>query len=138
MPRPLDERLKDLLQRDPITPKKQPRRRRRRSRKTDINFDPTRLEECSESELVAIAQYMGFEHVSRAMVREDIIELILGQSEEEPGVDLLADIREKIYTYVEGNRSMMPVSQMRCDLNCPLCPHQQVVDCYTVNQDLVE
>jgi len=139
MPRHIDERLRDLINREPLEPtKKRRKRRKRKLKKGEYPIDPTRLDECSDSELVEIAQYMGFENVSRAMMRDDIISLILGDEDEEPGMDLLAGIRRKIFAYVEGNRSMMPVAQMRCDLHCPTCPHQMVVDCYTVNQDLVD
>ena len=139
MPRPIDDRLQDLIRQEPRQPTKKPRKgRRRKPKKGEHQIDPTRLDECSDSELVAIAQYMGFENVSRALMRDDIIDLILGKEGEEAGMDLLGDIRKKIYAYVQGNRSMMPVDQMRCDLHCPTCPHQMVVDCYTVNQDLVE
>ena len=138
MPRSIDDRLKSLLRRDPVIPKKKLRKKKRRRKKTDIIIDPTALHECSESELVAITHELGFEDTSRAMTRDDLIEVILGQSDEEPGVDILGSVRSKIYAYVKGNRSMISAAEMRCDLHCPTCPHHRVVECYTVNQDLVE
>lgn len=138
MPSPLDERLRELIQRKAITPARKPRKQRKRKTKGSYDIDPTRLHLCSESELVAIAHHLGHETVSRAMSDDDIIEIILGESEAEPGLDLLASIRETIHSYVNKNRSLISPAQMRCDLDCPNCPHQRVVECYTVNQDLVE
>tara|TARA_R110002126_G_scaffold43113_11_gene123830 strand:- start:379 stop:597 length:219 start_codon:yes stop_codon:yes gene_type:complete len=72
------------------------------------------------------------------MTSDDLIAIITGEAEEEPGIDILSSIRDSINTFVQGNRSIIAISQMRCDLQCLQCPHHQVVECYTVNQDLVE
>ena len=138
MPYAIEQNLQALIDREPLVPKRKPRQVRFRKRKDTYYIDPTRLDECGESELVAISHLLGFENTSRAMTRDDLIELILGEAEEELGVDILSDVRTTIHAYVNGNRSLISPVEMRCDLHCPTCPHQRVVECYTVNQDLVE
>jgi hypothetical protein len=138
MPRSIDDRLNSLRAIKPLPPKKKPKpRRKRRLRKGQFAIEPDRLDECSDTELVIIAERMGFENVSRQMLREDIISAILGDGVEDPAEDPVYEIRERIHTYVEDNRSMINVASMRCDLDCPNCPRLKVMGCFVDNQDQV-
>jgi hypothetical protein len=84
----------------------------------------------SVSELVEVARLAGYEHASRQLLPEDLIALILGELDDPE--DPLASIRAKIFDFVDGNQRILR-SQMRCDLYCPACPHNMVVECYTDN-----
>ena len=110
-------------------------RRRRKKDPNDFELDPTRLGEMSESELVHIARKMGHPEASRQLLREDLEGIILGEITEVE--DPLADIRERMFAYVEGNRRLMR-SLLDCTLHCPTCPHNTVVACYTTNSDKIE
>jgi hypothetical protein len=131
--RSIDERLKALLAREAPTGLKKGRRPRKL--KGHIPVDVTQLRGLCETELVAIARLVGYKHASRQMLPEDVITLILGEADEP--LDSLSEPRGRIYTYVKANESIM-ASLMPCDLHCPTCPHHQVVECFTVNRDLVE
>jgi len=108
-------------------------RRYRRLRK-DPELDPTRLGECSDSELVAICRKLGFLTASRAMHRDDLISLARMEIEAPP--DLLHEIRLKTHKKVRGKQLLRTV--MNCDLHCPTCPHDKVVQCYAINHDRVD
>lgn len=99
-------------------------------------LDETKLWTMSHSEVVQAAHTVGFAHASRAIAKNVLIGLILGELQGEPA-DPLALIRERTFGFVRGNRSLM-VSKMRCSLNCPTCPHHRVVECYTANHDIVD
>jgi hypothetical protein len=131
--RSIDERLNSLLQRKPARKRKKPARYRPKRGETAV--DITKLQQLNETELVTIAREAGYESASRQLLREDLIDLILG--ERDVPSDPLEGPRRKIYSYVKGNERIMP-SQMPCDLHCPTCPHHQVVECFTVNRDMVE
>ena len=99
-------------------------------------LDETRLWEMSHSEVVQVAQMVGFEHASRAISKDELIGLILGDLQ---GVvdDPLDVVRSRTFAFVRGNRRLM-VSKMRCSLHCPTCPHHRVVECYSANHDIVD
>ena len=133
----LEERITALEEEQELaqtrTPNFKEMAKRRKQKEPDI--DLTKLDEMSDSELVAAALLVGHEHASRAIVREDLIALILGEVDEIE--DVLQPIREKTYNFVKGNRSVMK-SLVDCDMYCPACPHHKVVDCYTDNHDIVD
>jgi hypothetical protein len=127
-----DERLRKLINRRVPSRLKKPRKRRKTKDENEI--DVTRLDELSETELVAIAHQMGFETVSRQIPAEDIIDIILGgvDSPQDP----LLPVREGIHDFVQKNEIM--VASLPCDLDCPNCTHHWVVECFTDNRDLVD
>jgi hypothetical protein len=112
------------------------KRRSGRRRKREQKIDLTRLHECSDTELVQIARAIGFNGAGRHLLREDLTALILGELDGDPE-DAIADIRERIYNYVRGNRRIM-ISQLSCDLHCPACPHIKILECYSENHDKVD
>lgn len=132
MPSTVEDRLSRLINK--AMPQKMRKPRKRRKTKDEREIDVTRLAEVSDTELVLIAQRMGYETVSRQMPSEDIIDIILGAINSPE--DVLTPVRETIYAFVKANAIM--VSTMPCDLNCPACPHHMVVECYSTNRDLVE
>jgi len=97
--------------------------------------DVTRLHEASHTELVQLAHKAGYPDVSRQVLEEDIIALLLGEAAHVE--DPLQEVRERTYDFVQGNRRIM-ASQLSCDLYCPGCPHHKVVECYTTNRDYVD
>lgn len=135
MRNPTDSRLKKLTAsldaakpEGPVLPKP------KKKKKADIlNIDAQKLPEMSESELVEIAQLLGFDGASRRLLKGELIDLILGMSEREPD-DPLDKLREVTHRYVQANRSVMP-SNMPCDFDCPSCPAFRMVDCYSANFD---
>jgi hypothetical protein len=131
--RSIDERLKELLAR--TTPRKVRKGRKPKKPKGYTPIDPSCLAGLCETELVAIAHLAGYKTASRQMLPEDLISLILGEADEP--TDCLAEPRGMIHSYVKVNTSIM-ASMMPCDLHCPTCPHHMVVECFTVNRDLVE
>ena len=102
---------------------------RRRKKKEPFDLDLTRLEEASDTELVQIANYLGYDNASRQLHRDDLIDLILG--EEINVEDPLQKIRDRTYAYVTAHRRSISASAMNCDFYCPACPHNKVVECYT-------
>jgi hypothetical protein len=98
------------------------------------SIDPTDLDMCSDTELVEICRRMGKTHVSRALHRDDILLQILDPREGPP--DLLEEIRLKTHKKVRGQSLLRTV--MNCDLNCPACPHDKVVQCYAINHEVVD
>jgi hypothetical protein len=127
-----DNRLKQLLNKKDPPP---PRRTRRKKKVKGPTVDLELLPYMSESELVEIARLAGYSNASRQLLPEDLIALILGELPEEPA-DSLEQIRERIFDFVDGNQRILR-SQMTCDLYCPTCPHNKVVECYVVNRDKV-
>ena len=122
-----DEHLKTLLEGKT--------RKRQKKPKRNIPIDPSKLGDLCETEPVTIAKLVGYKNASRQLLREDLISLILGEMD--APVDCLQEPRTLIYAYVKANKSIM-ASLMRCDLHCPACPHHTVMECFTVNRDLVE
>jgi hypothetical protein len=131
--RSIDERLKDLLARTATKTTRTGKKPRKPKGYTPI--DTSNLEGLCETELVAIAKFAGYRTASRQMLPEDLISLILGEADEP--IDCLAEPRGLLHSYVKANTSIM-ASMMPCDLHCPTCPHHMVVECFTVNRDLVE
>lgn len=104
----------------------------------DRELDLSRLDEMSDTELVQVARLLGFENASRAYHRDDLVAMVLGEVVTPEEVeDPLQEIREKIHNYVRGNRRIM-VSMLMCDLHCPPCPHDKVVECYATNMDIID
>jgi hypothetical protein len=108
-------------------------RKYRRIRK-EPEVDPTRLEECSDTELVHLCRMIGYRTASRAMHRDDLI--ALARMEILPTPDPLEIIRRKTYKKVQGRALLRTV--MNCDLECLACPHDQVVQCYAINHGTVD
>ena len=127
----IDGKLQAIIDKAPT--KKQ--RNSKIAKETDLCIDPTKFHELSESELVTIARYLGHLSVTRAIHRDDIIALLLGESDMEP-TDPLTEVRDKMYAFVEENRTVCKVT-LRCDLDCPRCPHQITVDCFVSNRDII-
>ena len=136
--RSLDDRLKQLLATSPVVPRKKLRNPKKKKFKEDFAFDPTQLSELSESELVTIAHHLGYAKVSRAYTREDIVEIINGTVGEDSMPDVLSEVRETIHRHITEQAGRVSAAALRCDMNCPVCPHHMVVECYTTNRDLVE
>lgn len=136
--RSLDERLKQLLDRTPVVPRLKQRTKKQRKSKTDFEFDPTMLDQLSESELVSIAHRLGYDTVSRAYTAEDIVEIVTGTVGEDSIPDVLSNIRETIHDHIRAQAGRISAAALRCDRNCPACPHHLVIECYTTNRDLVE
>ncbi len=110
---------------------------RRRSRKKEpFEIDLTRLDEASDTELVLIARHIGYPNASRQMVREDLIDMILG--EEFDVDDPLEEIRRRTYAFVTARRRSLDPQAMKCDFYCPGCPHNKVIECYTDNHGYVD
>lgn len=111
-----------------------PRRRRRKPRSLlDYEIDLERLHLMSDSELVRFCRALGHPTASRAHHRDDLTHLILGEHVDV--FDAIGEIRETIHTFVRGNRSIISAANMDCDFNCPACPHDKVVACWSVNRD---
>lgn len=101
----------------------------------DPPIDPTRLTECSDTELVSIAHALGHSTASRSMHRDDLLLLLTGEGQPPPH-DELETIRRKTFKKVKGQSLLRTV--LNCDTNCPLCPHDKVVACYATNHDLID
>lgn len=100
-------------------------------KKNDQPVDWERLDELSLSELVELARRAGIVHASRQLPERELIDLLLGAQDlvEDP----LAEIRAKTYRFLQDSRRSILASAMDCDLFCPGCPHDKVVECYTDN-----
>ena len=90
----------------------------------------------NETELVTLAQKMGYEGASRRLLREDLIALIFGEIESPE--DPFDGMRKKLVRYVNQNYREIQKSSQPCDFHCTVCPRNLVVDCYLDNQDLIE
>lgn len=115
--------------------KKVPKKRKRKKSKTDVNVDPTRLHECSHTELIQLAELIDLQ-TSYATSKDEVIELILGTVEHEP--DGVQKVREATWDYVNKNMAVISAALMRCQMQCLSCPSQQVLECYDSNRDVVE
>lgn len=98
-------------------------------------FEISAIEFMSNTELVQMCHRLGHTNATRQIPRDDLISLILGEGIEV--MDPLEEIRERTHQFVQGNKRLMR-AVMSCDLNCPVCPHHQVVACYTANHQKVE
>ncbi len=110
------------------------RKKKKKKGPADVDIDLSRLEEMNETELVSVAHMMGYRMASRQLLKEDLIALILGEREEPP--DPIEEIRDRIWSFVDGNQRILR-SQLTCDMHCPTCPHHQVVACFAANNDKV-
>lgn len=128
-----DDRLRKLLRAKDASTKPKPRKKVG-AEVEDI--DISKIEEMSESELVELAHAVGYETATRQLLREELIDLILGGRQTIPE-DPVQSIRERTWAYVEKNTRIMR-SQMPCDLDCLNCPSRTVLVCYTVNHDYVD
>lgn len=98
--------------------------------------DPTLIGYMSHSEIVQVCRDAGYPNASKQIPQEDLVSLLFGESDCVPE-DPLEEVRRRTYNFVNGNKRML-ISTMRCDLNCPACPHNRVVECYTENHDIVD
>jgi hypothetical protein len=133
--RSVDKRLLGLVNKPKRPAAAKPKKKKTKKSSGEFSVDLSALPSLSESELVSIAHLVGYENASRGMHRDDLIDLIISGASDCD--DVLAPIREVIYSFVKGNERIMR-SQMPCDLHCPTCPHHQVVECFTTNRDLVD
>tara|TARA_B100000131_G_scaffold304437_1_gene329452 strand:+ start:1785 stop:2279 length:495 start_codon:yes stop_codon:yes gene_type:complete len=101
----------------------------------DFELDLGKLPMMSTTEIVQACILHGHVNASRAMLREDLIDLLMGEPIDVE--DPVEDIRNKTYSFVQENELMLR-SQMQCDLHCPSCPNNTVVQCWTANHDLVD
>jgi hypothetical protein len=108
---------------------------KRKKKKKELELDFSSIEFMSRTELVQVCHWLGHEDASLLLPREDLESLIVG--EEVDVFDPLEEIREKTYLFVSKNERLMR-SMMACDLDCSVCPHHQVVECYTINHEKVE
>lgn len=122
---------------EPTVEKRAPKKRTRAKKNpepADFQLDLNKLEDMSDTELVSACRASGHTHASRAMHRDDIEALLIGEPIEVE--DPLAEIRETTYAFVQGNSSILK-SVMKCDLYCPACPHNKVIECWATNHDIV-
>jgi len=129
-----DDRLRKLLtvhQKAPEAPKK------KKKEPAGLKYDPEDVVEMSESELVELAHLVGFETASRLLPREELVDLVWFQRESPVPEDQVQSIRERTAKFVQDNQRLM-ASSMPCNLDCPACPSRIVIECYTVNHDLVD
>ena len=100
----------------------------------EFDLDLSKLGAMSTTEIAQICNKMGHTHASRALHREDLITLLVGEdiNIEDP----LEEHRRKTFEFVQNNQQML-TSVLSCDMHCPTCPHRQVVECWTDNKDLV-
>ena len=131
----IDGKLQNLI--DKGSAKKRPSGIEKEKPKEDLRIDPTRFHELSESELVAIARHLGHTEGPRALHRDDVIALLLGESDVDSS-DPLTEVRNRMYAFVEDNRTVtVSRAYSRCDLDCPRCHHSITVDCFVSNRDLI-
>ena len=129
--------LKEIERVEPTIERKVTKKRPRPKPKPEANdfqLDLSRLEDMSDTELVSACRASGHIHASRAMHRDDLEALLIGEPIEVD--DPLAEIRETTYAFVQGNSSILK-SVMKCDLYCPACPHDKVIECWATNHDIV-
>jgi len=108
--------------------------RRRRRRKGYYEFDITRMEEMSHSELVEAAHLCGFKNVGRGTPADDLRSLLLGDTPPPPDQLILKRLRSA--KFVTGQSLLRTV--MNCDLRCLVCPHNKVIECYSMNFDVID
>jgi len=99
-----------------------------------FDLDLSKISSMSTTEISQICNKMGHLYTSRAMHREDLISLLVGEAIDVE--DPLEEHRSKTFEYVQNNKRML-TSVMSCDLHCPTCPHNQVVECWSDNEDKV-
>lgn len=116
-------------------PEPKTKKPRKKKAPAPIEVDFGKVYEMSDSELVIICKDMGNKGASRQMLREDLLAYVLGDSIQMD--DPLSDIREKTFAYIRGNATMVK-SVQKCSLDCPTCPSNTVVECWSVNSDLIE
>ena len=125
---------------EPTIERKAPKKRTQTAKKKpepkadDFHLDLSKLEDMSNTELVSSCRASGHIHASRAMHRNDLEALLIGEPIEVE--DPLVEIRETTYAFVQGNSSILK-SVMKCDLHCPTCPHNKVIECWATNHDIV-
>ncbi len=118
----------------PAPPTKKAPRTRKKKGPVTPTIDVTKLDEMSHSELVSACRLLGHADVSRQIPPEDLQDLILG--EPITVLDPLLEARRVIHEFVSGNTALMH-SSLKCDLKCLSCPHDQVMECFADNADLV-
>jgi hypothetical protein len=113
----------------------EPVKKVKKSRKTkQAVFDLGRIDDMSHTELVQACRDLGHAEASRQLLREDLIEILVGG--EMAVEDPLESVRREIHSFVQGNKTLLE-APLKCDRNCPVCPHDMVVECYTDNNDKI-
>lgn len=130
-----DDRLKNLLANNPFTKPSKPKKEKVTKENASAKIDISRLEDMSSSELVELAHNMGYEKVSRHLSHAELVDAVLGC--QIAGQDPVIEIRQAISNYVKGNTAIM-ASGVSCDLDCASCKRLRVIDCYTMNHDLLD
>ena len=117
----------------PEVPKK-PAKKKKPAQEEEFDLDLSKLGAMSTTEIAQICNKSGHTYASRALHREDLINLLVGEpiSIEDP----LEEHRRKTFAFVQDNKQML-TSVLTCDMHCPTCPHRQVVECWTDNKDLI-
>ncbi|MEC8306399.1 MAG: hypothetical protein VXZ72_00870 [Chlamydiota bacterium] len=116
-------------------PTKKPKKKVEKAPEEDeFDLDLGKIPLMSDTELVQICNRIGFTSASKALHRDDLVNLLVG---EEVNVDdPLEEQRTKTFDFVSNNKKML-TSVLTCDMHCPTCPHHQVVECWSDNKDLV-
>jgi hypothetical protein len=109
-------------------------RKKKAPKEDSFDLDLSKIGGMSTTEIAQICNKMGHLYASRAMHREDLISLLVGEAIDVE--DPLEEHRSKTFEYVQNNKRML-TSVMSCDLHCPTCPHGQVVECWSDNEDKV-
>jgi hypothetical protein len=115
-------------------PEKKPRKKKAPPKEEAFDLDLSKVSDMSTTEIVQICTKMGHAYASRALHREDLISLLVGETIDVE--DPLEEHRSKTFEFVRNNKRML-TSVMSCDLHCPTCPHGQVVECWSDNEDKV-
>ena len=109
-------------------------KKRAAPKEESFDLDLSKVGGMSTTEIAQICNKMGHLYASRAMHREDLISLLVGEAIDVE--DPLEEHRGRTFEYVQNNKRML-TSVMSCDLHCPTCPHSQVVECWSDNEDKV-
>ena len=91
----------------------------------------------SKTELAQIAVEKGHRGASRAVHRDELIDVVLGNS----SVDIedpLESVRETIDYFITKVQPSLRQT-LRCSCDCKnVCPAGQVIDCWTSNKQKIE
>lgn len=101
-----------------------------------LNLSPDVLRKMSKTELAQVAVSLGKKEATRALQREDLIDLI--QTKESTCSDPLEDTRNTIYHFITKVQPSLK-QILRCSRDCVgACPTAQVVDCWSSNRSKIE
>lgn len=108
----------------------------RKGKRSDPDLHLHLIEEMSHTELAQACREVGHEHAYRHIPRDELEDMLLGRRRDLH--DPVQHQREVISAHVLGNLRIINASLLDCDMNCPLCPHSKVIECYTSNKEKVE